>query len=1077
MMAFAIVLTLTTVCLGQPNANQTGQFSERRNSNVQPADELPELKQYASGMRPPVESLRAGESHSYRVSLDANQYLRIQGYFYGLDGSMVLYNPGGEKLEEVSLPTSTDVQKSLMWTCKVAGVYRFEVRALSVPDVTGKYQVAAHIFDGKPENEDLIAADEAHFEGVRLSDVGTENALREAIERFQVAIPHWRALADLESRYMEYQALMYLGEAYFKLSEYDNSLRPYQQALALRQTPGWKWHEVWASNNVARSYEMLGDVDQALKYFQMSVRDAEHADDNGREFAVACTALGGFYLSQGEKQKALEYLYKAMPHWITNNLGTADMPDVDGRARVWLRLGQLNASLGETDEAVKYLSQAAVAWRTTNDPVWLVRALNSLGEVQFDLGDFQGALTSFKEGLEISKKSGNRENEGYALANVGQVKLSLGSYQEALDCLKQALSIMESIGNRGGQAYVLSKLGLVARARHDSREAIEYFDHALQLRESIIDREGTADALYQLAVTQRDLGELEVAQGNIKRALGLIEFVRSSFSGQEMRSAYLSNTRSYYEFNIDLLMRLHERNPSAGYDANAFEASEQARARNLLEALFTTGVDIREGVPGDLLQRERAIEQRLKAKSESQTRLLSGSHTSKQATEAAREVSTLTDEYRETQARIRAASPRYAALTQPQPLVLKEIQSQALDPDTVLLEYSLGEERSFLWVVTQDSISAFRLPKRAEIENLARRFYLNVGSPKADATEIYDTAPALSRILFGQVINRLEHKRLLIVAEGALQYVPFAALPIPKANGTQATNDRSVFAAQHEIVSLPSASSLVFLRREIGSRSSAPKTMAVLADPVFENGDPRVRHNIGVSEVSALVKNERATNEGTRTLTALSFDFSLRDSGTTTNGIIPRLPSTRREALAIGNLVSPQQRKLALDFDASRATVLSGTLGQYRILHFATHGLLDSQRPELSGLVLSLVDKNGRPEDGFLQVHEIYNLKLPADLVVLSACRTALGKDVRGEGLLGVTRGFMYAGAARIVSSLWEVDSRATAELMTRFYRETLTNKLSAAAALRAAQLSMSKDPRWHSPYYWAGFIIQGEYR
>jgi CHAT domain-containing protein len=249
--------------------------------------------------------------------------------------------------------------------------------------------------------------------------------------------------------------------------------------------------------------------------------------------------------------------------------------------------------------------------------------------------------------------------------------------------------------------------------------------------------------------------------------------------------------------------------------------------------------------------------------------------------------------------------------------------------------------------------------------------------------------------------------------------------------------------------------------------------VATLADPVFESSDPRVRH----SQAAKIRRKNSSGSEGARTIAAINFNNSLRDAGSTAGGTIQRLPSTRREAMAIAALVPARQRKTSLDFEANRTTALSGALSEYRIIHFATHGLLDSQRPELSGLVLSLVDRNGRPQDGFLQVHEIYNLKLPADLVVLSACQTALGKDVKGEGLVGVTRGFMYAGAARVVSSLWEVDSRATAELMHRFYREMLRNKLPPAAALRAAQLSMSRDLHWHSPYYWAGFIIQGEYR
>ncbi len=166
-----------------------------------------------------------------------------------------------------------------------------------------------------------------------------------------------------------------------------------------------------------------------------------------------------------------------------------------------------------------------------------------------------------------------------------------------------------------------------------------------------------------------------------------------------------------------------------------------------------------------------------------------------------------------------------------------------------------------------------------------------------------------------------------------------------------------------------------------------------------------------------------------------------------------------------------------MDFQASRTTVLSGDIGQYRYIHFATHGLLDSERPGLSALVFSMVDQQGKPQDGFLRANDIYNLKLPAELVVLSACQTGLGKDIKGEGLVGLTRGFMYAGAARVVVSLWNVNDKATAELMTKFYEKMLKQGQRPAAALRAAQVEMWKQKHWQSPYYWAAFTIQGEWR
>jgi CHAT domain-containing protein len=286
---------------------------------------------------------------------------------------------------------------------------------------------------------------------------------------------------------------------------------------------------------------------------------------------------------------------------------------------------------------------------------------------------------------------------------------------------------------------------------------------------------------------------------------------------------------------------------------------------------------------------------------------------------------------------------------------------------------------------------------------------------------------------------RVRGKRLLVVADGVLQYVPFAALP---------SSAGEPLIVAHEIVYLPSASVLASIRRH--SRPMPAKAAAaVFADPVFSTSDTR----FGARRDAAAPAKARAGDDG----------------------LYGRLRFSRDEAEAI-NAVSPGAFA-ALDFTAAKQTLAARDLRKYSILHFATHGSLNSAHPELSGLVLSLVDTNGKPLDGFLRLHEIYNLDLEADLVVLSACRTALGKEVHGEGLIGLTRGFMYAGASRVVSSIWNVDDRASAQLMSRFYGAMRAKGLSPARALREAQLSLLRQPRWSNPHYWAAFGLQGDWQ
>jgi len=275
---------------------------------------------------------------------------------------------------------------------------------------------------------------------------------------------------------------------------------------------------------------------------------------------------------------------------------------------------------------------------------------------------------------------------------------------------------------------------------------------------------------------------------------------------------------------------------------------------------------------------------------------------------------------------------------------------------------------------------------------------------------------------------------------------------------------------------LPSASTFAALRREVTGRSIAPKTLAVIADPVFEKDDARL---IGLKPGGGTNKpNPRSIAEGSTRGFAKTDGLVLgpqSESDEVTE--IHRLPFTRREADEILALVPEADRFKALDFDANRAIATNPTLGQYRYVHFATHGFLNTAHPELSSIVLSLVNRQGAEQEGFLWAHEVYNLRLPVEMVVLSGCRTGLGKEIRGEGLVGLTRGFMYAGAARVLVSLWDIDDEASAELMAHLYKAMLKEHMSPAAALRSAQIEIMKDKRWQAPYFWAAFVLQGEPR
>ncbi len=525
-----------------------------------------------------------------------------------------------------------------------------------------------------------------------------------------------------------------------------------------------------------------------------------------------------------------------------------------------------------------------------------------------------------------------------------------------------------------------------------------------------------------------------------------------------------------YELLIDVLQRRHRADPAGGHDVAALEVSERARARALLDALVDARVDLREGIAPPLRDRERGLQRQLNDASTELSRLFGSKGGDEAIAAAAGQLDRLTREYQEVQARIRRESPHYAAVTQPPPISAREIQQSVVDEETVLLEFALGEERSWLWAVTPLEVTSVELPPRRTIEAAVRSLYARFTARqrrRGESGAVYArrvangdarlgaAAADMSRMLFGAVARSLDGdwrgKRLAIVATGALESVPFAALPVP---------DRApaiLLIARHEIVTLPSASVLAGLRRETADRRPAARTLAIVADPVFDASDPRVARGPHgpVSEARGVDLGDlAAAREGFR-----------------------RLPFSREEATIIATLAGPGQALTALDFAASRGTVLGGRLRGHRVVHFATHGIVDTRRPALSGLIVSLFDERGVPQNGFLRLHDIYNIRVDADLVVLSACQTALGKEIRGEGLVSLTRAFMYAGAPRVVASLWQVSDHATAELMRHFYRGILQQQLPPAAALRAAQRQLAGDPRWAAPYYWAGFVLQGDWQ
>jgi CHAT domain-containing protein/Flp pilus assembly protein TadD len=904
---------------------------------------------------------------------------------------------------------------------------------------------------------------------------------QKALDNYYRALPMARAIKD---HITEARILSGLGVVFPRLGQPAKALEALNELLLLAKATSNTRGEAMAHNNIGFVNLGQGRLREAIDHYSQTLSLLQGIGDRLNQ-ATILNNIGSAYARMGEYQKGLDFLLQGLNLARLNGDKRTESMNLGG-------IGHLYMKLGDYRTAAQYCEQSLVLSRESGYRVGESAALNNLGIIKSVTGELQKSLEYFNQALAASVQVGDRNTEASILTSLGTAHDRLDEPHKALDHYNKALEIRRNVGDQYGEAYTLSGIGAAYAKLNDQDKARASSLQALALAKAIGDKPGEASILHQLARLERGRNNLSEAQSRIEAALAIVESTRTKVSFSDVRAIYFASRQELFDFYIDLLMQLHRSGKSETYIAKALEASERSRARSLLDSLAESHADIRNSVDPELSSRERRLRQDLQAKADQQVRLLSRKHTPEQAATVAKEIEELITENDQVLAQIRQSSPRYAALTQPQPLGLAEIQQQVVDENTLLLEYSLGEERSYLWAVTPTTITGLELPARAKIESEARRVYESLTArnrvvrfekpeerqkriTRADA-EYRTASSALSKMLLGPIAERLGRKRLLIVSDGALQYVPFGALPIPsrrslgKKSSVLRAGDYQPLITEHEIVSLPSASTLSVLRRESVGRRRATRAVAVFADPVFHEGDPRVGGSRAIAE-------KQPTEHSTKSVETVALRSEMERSARDTGGLeFRRLPFSRNEAEGITTLTSDGQSKKSLDFEASRLTATSADLSNYRVIHFATHGLLNSQHPELSGIVLSLVDENGKPQDGFLRLNEIYNLKLGADLVVLSACRTALGKEIKGEGLIGVTRGFMYAGAPRVVASLWAVDDEMTAEWMKRFYREMLIREAQPAAALRAAQVSIWKEKRL-PPYFWAAFVLQGEWK
>jgi len=1037
---------------------------------------------------PYTRTLSSGETHLYNLALDAGDYARLEVVQQGLDVETVVRGPSGAVIVEVDTPTGRFSTESVSLVAEETGDHEIEVRT-SYPEDIGNYRLGlAALHEAGPDDRLRMEAERADLEAVH------------SVEAARSALEKWRALRD---RLQEGRALTRLGKTLEASGLRDDALASFEEALPLQRELNDReglaetldkmgrtlgvlgddrralaalqesltlWREIHrpdsaaaAALNIASVSQSFGNSGAALEACERARQLSREAGDRAQE-SQALNCLGKVRFQVGQPLQALDdhrlalelarstgrlgieaqtlsnlgSLYRAlgMPHDALEHFAKAReilhaQKATEEEAIALINLGNLLFQLGALEEARELLEQSLPLHR---DPRYEALALVSLSRIAEELGDLKGASELNDRALKLQRGARYRAGEAESLRAQGLLLLETGNAVMAEKSLRESLSIHEALGHRSRAAAARQGLARALAAQGQTEEARQAYEASRKESESLGDIGAQAVTLAEQGRLEHLAGDLPVARKRLEAALELMEDFRSEVGGDSLRAQHFATVRATYERYVDVLMQLHRADPTAGLDARAFEFAEQSRARGLLDVLAHARVDTREGDPR-LLEQELRLRQELNAKAALRLTLADDEASRARSAALEKEIEALTTDHRIVEALLTKGSS-YESLKEPS-LAVSQVR-ELLDPQTVLLEYLLGEPRSYLWVVSSASLKAYELPGRQAIADRARSLHEHLKNPaERDVAGQRNDLQLLSQEVLGPALGEIAGRRLIVVPDGALQYVPFAALPVPSKGGA------TVFLVEeHEIGFLPSATVLKEIRRVEAGRPQRPISIAVVADPAYSG----------------------TRTEPRRILKELSRGPGLND-----------LPWTRQEAEDI-KAVAQGRETLFIGPDATRELVTSGRLEPFRALHFATHGILDSEHPEQSGLVLSQMDAKGNPIDGFLSLQDLYELRLQADLVVLSGCDTGLGRELRGEGLIGLTHGFLHAGASQVVASLWQVRDRASAELMQRFYSSMLRDGLRPAAALRAAQIGMLGQRTRRDPYFWAAFVAQGDW-
>lgn len=844
------------------------------------------------------------------------------------------------------------------------------------------------------------------------------------------------------------------GEHNYSYGSADRTIELLQKALSHAELAGQKDLIAQAHLYLGFAFIRKGDpvlgLDETLA--ALSIRQ-EIGDRRGQ--AIALVGTGFVYSMMDDKQRALEFYESA------NSMFPGDV-DWAEKAKALNGIATVYEEYGEPDLAEKHRRDALNLYERGNYPYGELATLPSLAKLSYLKGNVIEAKLLNERGLALASRLNDVFHIAVIKEDLGNMALDSGEYDKAIGRYREAATIYDKLKIRLPRVQ-----GLLAKA-HEKKgelgEARRYYMSSLAANREIRDRFAEGQSLYDLARLDRIENKEESALKLAGESVEISDALSSNVLNSRLKSTYFSSIYERYELYIELLIKSGRRLGDGSYSSRALQASERARARSMLETLMLSKPSIIRDADPEMIEREDEIRATLNMKADMLTDALSSAAGPREIDDLAVEIETLSNNLEEIKARLKKNSPIYSALKDPSPFDIATFQRDVLDDDTVLMEFFFGKDEGYLWLVDKNKIESYVLPTRKQIDSRVEKLMELLGLGRQKGPENSNQIPSLEEIeseyaqeasrlsddLFAQLGNKLAGKRLIIVPDGKLRLFPISSLPWPGNNEPILISSETIYE--------PSASTLFLLINQ--RKRTAENDLLVFSDPVFSDLDSRLSGE---------------TSRDDRSDTAPAPANSLRFAESM--GSLPRLLASKTEGDAIATILGTSNSKVFTGFAANRDQALSPDISNYRIIHFATHSIVNHQHPELSGIVLSRFKPGGEQLNQFVRLQDIYAMNLSADLVVLSACDTGIGKDVRGEGLMSFTNGFIQAGAGSTVSTFWKIDDEATLQLMKDFYSGLASENLPPSQALRNAQLKMSRSQIYRSPFYWAAFNFQGDFR